>query len=250
MGPGHAVLIHCKIRPRDDGSGEHAAHIARRARAFARELDVREKHRVAIQQKLREPAGLAQDVGQVRKHAGDVAAHQVGRAVVQVALAQAGAVRVDGHGEDLEASLPRPLQCRHTDVATAGEVELIPQRTLRDRCNLVGQVAGETRHAEADACVARRARHRRFALRVDHAREADGAEQHRQRKIAPEHAGAQIGLRNVDGIVRAVEHLIPRPPIVAQRDFAIRTAVHVVENRSGHALAGELTNIFNIDGAI
>jgi hypothetical protein len=51
-------------------------------------------------------------------------------------------------------------------------------------------------------------------------------------------------------IVRPEQHFIPRPPIVAQRNFTIRTPIHIVKNGQRNPLPGKQAKVFNIDDAL
>jgi hypothetical protein len=183
--PGPRLADPGEISPRHHRPGEHRAYVRRRARTLAGKLDVGEEHRVAIREELHHPARPAQEGRQIREHAEVVTAHQIGRTIVQVALAVARGIRIDGHGQDLEPGLPDAGERRFGHLASAREIELIPQRRFGPGRDGFAGIAREARHTKPNARLPGCRRHGRLALRMEQTAEPDGRQQKRHRQSQP-----------------------------------------------------------------
>ena len=121
---------------------------------------------------------------EIREHAEVVTAHQDGYTVAQVALAVAGRVRIDGHGQDLKPGLPDARKCRFGHLAPAREIELIPQRRFGAGRDGFAGIAREARHTKPNARFPGRRPSTAGPLRVEQATEANGRQHKRQGALA------------------------------------------------------------------
>ena len=182
------------------------------------------------------------------EHRPRVAREQFLRAVPEVALAQPGDRRVDRDEERRCAGLHRALEAGRRDVASADQIELVPERAFRPCSDFVHAAPRKGRERVGGSGLAGGARGHDLAARIEHPAAADRRERKGERELVAEHFRAQVrGGR--DGTARPEQHVIEDPDVLAEGHLAVGTAVDVVESHARQAALGQAPQVGDVEHA-
>ena len=233
IGPFQSSRIHSRSSQVTIDCSSASADVGVRHRSV-RQHDVGEVHQAAVAEERRQPARPREELPDVGQHRPRAARQQLLGAVAEIALAHAGDRRVDRDdqrgvaGVLARAAIVALARRRGRRTDTAGTRPGPASTSSRLRAGSPRASTGVDRAGGSG-----RARRDFLAARLEHAAAADRREDERQRESAcraPSSAGRVPASRprSAAGSVMSSK----ARHVLAQRDFAVRAAVDVVEHGS------------------
>ncbi|GAB1412050.1 hypothetical protein MASR1M97_07860 [Candidatus Desulfobacillus denitrificans] len=199
--------------------------------------EVAEGERLAADGHVEQPAGVAEDVPQLRQAAGQRGA--AGHAVAHVAVARGEHRQVDGEHQRPAAGGLGAGEQFFGVAAVADDVELEPERRRAGGTDFLDGADGDGAEAERHAGRMRRARRLHLAAACVEPGQPDRSEDHRLGERLAEHGGG-----GVDGGGAAQHALVQAQgvEVVAvggERQLVVGAAVDVVEEGARQAPLGQ-----------
>ncbi len=168
------------------------------------------------------------------------------QAVLQVLVALALDLQVEGQHQRRTLRRTSALDERGGEAAIAHHVELEPERLRDGARDVLDRADRHRREREGDAEALGRARGQHLAVGPVEPGQAGGRERHRHRHVLAHHGGAQRAPIDVDRHALAQRQQLEVGAVGAQGGLVVRAAVDVVEDRLRDALFRELAQVLDV----
>ena len=183
--------------------------------------------RPAHEPDIERPGGPAQRLQQT-----PLRRNGAGHAGMRVAIAQAQRRQIDGEDQRLDAGGLCARQHILHEAAILQHIELQPDRPLAGRGDLLDRAHGEGGENEGHALFRRRLRALNLAAPREHARHADGRDQHGELRRDAEPLRREIDIGDALHHALAQRHARKIGPIGGERALGPGAAVYIVEQKS------------------
>ena len=186
--------------------------------------------------------------GRLGRHVDDVLDadfRRHGHAVLDVAVALAEHLQIDGEHQHIALRRHRAPQEVLREAAVLDHVELEPERLARRLRHVFDRTDRHGRERERNAGLVGGARRQDLAVAVLHAQQADRRQHERRRHFLPDDGGGEAARGDVDQHALAQLDLLHVGAVGAQRLLVIGTAVGVIEKGARNLAAGKLPQVFD-----
>ena len=133
--------------------------------------------------------------------------------VARIALSQPGNRRIHGDHQSRKTGAASPVESAFRGLASAHEIQLIPNRAPRTSFHVLQLVAGDRREDVPGARLPSLMSRGNFALGVHQAAVADGSQHRRERKFMPENARPNIAIADRHRTARTKQNVAKRAAV-------------------------------------
>src|SRR5580704_2971308 len=202
-----------QVFPGHGGARQGSADVEQFHRTFTWDDNVLQLRHSAVEQKRRQPTRMSENVGQVRNFRGPRTAQEFFHPIPRIALSQSGHRRVHGNNQGRKSCATSPVERTFRRRASAEQIQLIPDWTLRSSFHVLQFVGRNRRQDVPGTCFPSRMSRCQFTGRVHQTAVSDWRQYGRERKLMAEHPSLQSAIADSHGTARTKQDIVEYPAV-------------------------------------